>query len=317
MNSSHHRDRGLFKMGVGFLVIVCVVGWVFAERSRNRRALDEARRESATLRAELETRDRTITDLQAAVQPSRAVEAAGARPKVMRETSTLSDPETGLSGQIAQLMAQQSNTAGLVQRLLAKTLDPESPEQAERARQAALQTLQASAHQNQQQLETARQKAAALLVELNIPIEIATMDAGEALDKASLREYWPFFEAKRERDTLQGVAERLRMRIIQEAVDRGAGLGHLEALAQEGRQQLESARQKSKELLTTLNVPADVSTMDANKALDAATLRPYWPFFEAKRERELLQTVGERLQRRLIQEQIDAAAAAAVKAGNE
>jgi len=303
-------------MGAGCIVIVCVVGWTFAERARNRRALEEARHEAAMLRAELAALDRAIPDWQADVQPLRVADAAGARPKVTRETLTLSDLETELSELIAQLMAQQSNTADLVQQLVAKTSDHESPEQAERARQAAVQMLQASAHQNQQQLESVRQKAAALLVDLNIPIEIATMEASEALDKASLRAYWPFFEAKRERDTLQGVAERLRMRIIQEEVDRGAGLGHLEALAQEGQQQLQSARQKAKELLTTLNVPADVSTMDANKALDAATLRPYWPFFEAKRERELLQGLDERLKRRLIQEQIDAAAAAA-KAGGQ
>ena len=139
------------------------------------------------------------------------------------------------------------------------------------------------------------------------------MDANQALDTVSLSGYWPFFEAKRERETLQGFADRLRARLIQERVDGVAQLAEVEALAQEGKQHLQAIKQKATELLTSLNVPDDISRMDANKALDTPDLRPYWPFFEAKREREILQTLEDRLRMRLIQEQVDAAAAATGK----
>jgi hypothetical protein len=55
--------------------------------------------------------------------------------------------------------------------------------------------------------------------------------------------------------------------------------------------------------------------MDASKALDTASLKPYWPFFEAKQERDRLQFFMERLRMRLVQEQIDAALQAQKAAG--
>ena len=316
MNNSPNRVRGLFSTGAVFIVGICVAGLILGERARNRHALDEARRESAALRTELEARDRAMAGSRLDLQPARVVDAASDQSKVSRDISASSNLQIDLFQRIAELTAQQSNTAAMVQRLLARTWGDPSPEQAKRGTQAAIQVLQASMQNNQQQLETARQKAAALLVDLNIPVEIASMEASEALDQASLREYWPFFEAKREGDTLRELAERLRRRMIQERVDGATSPGDLEALAQEGRQQLENARQRARDLLSTLNVPANVVTMDVDKALRTTALRPYWPFFEAKRERETLQGFGDQLQRRLIQEQIDAAIAAA-RAGNQ
>jgi hypothetical protein len=308
MNNAPNPGRRFVNTGSIFIMVGCAVGLALVDRMRSRHALDATRQELAALRAELERRDR-------ALHPARAaVDAAVMYSTPTRDVSAPSDLQIDLFQQLTELRAQQSNTAALIGQLVAKTLG--SPEQVKRGTQAAIQTLQASAQKNQQQLETARQRAAALVADLNIPLEIATMDPTEALDKVSLREYWPFFEAKREGDIFQELAERLRRRIIQERVDGATNLGDVEALAQEGRQQLESVRQRAKDLLTSLNVPPDVSTMDANKALHAAALRPYWPFFEAKRERELLQTVGDQLQRRLVQEQINAAVAAA-KAGSQ
>ena len=103
------------------------------------------------------------------------------------------------------------------------------------------------------------------------------------------------------------------MRMIQERVDGSSGPAELETLLKEGEQQLAAARQGAAELLRTLSVPPEISTMDASKALDTANLGAYRPFFEAKRERDVLQELGDRLRRRLIQEQVDAAIEAARK----
>ena len=105
------------------------------------------------------------------------------------------------------------------------------------------------------------------------------------------------------------------MRVIAERADAMAEpVAAMEALAQEQQQQLQAAKQRATELLASLTVPDAVSTMEACKALDTASLRQYWPFFEAKREREALQAVTERLQMRVISERVDAAAAAAKRA---
>ena len=68
-------------------------------------------------------------------------------------------------------------------------------------------------------MEAVKQGAAELLLSLNISPEVSTMDVAKALDTASLRAYWPYFEARRERDSLQYFIERLRGRLLQERVD--------------------------------------------------------------------------------------------------
>ena len=51
-------------------------------------------------------------------------------------------------------------------------------------------------------------------------------------------------------------------------------------------QKVEAAKQKVKRLLSALNVPEEASQMDSAAALDTASLKQYWPYFEAKKELE-------------------------------
>ena len=294
--------------GLGALLFVSTFLWVCVERSRSKAAIDEAHRQLAALQAELEGRKHELASLddeQRQVLDPKLLQA-----KTWRADPFISDARKDLISHLTALAIQQSNLAMLVQSLLAKTSDNESPEMTAERRDAALRVLNTAAQQNRQKLETARQSAAELLITLDVRPEISTMDARQALDTVSLSGYWPFFEAKRKRDALQGFADRLRARLMQERVDGAAQLAEVEAVAQEEQQHLQVAKQKAAQLLTTLSVPDEISRMEANKALDTAGLRAYWPFFEAKRERDVLQTLEDRLRMRLIQEQVDAAAAA-------
>jgi len=117
------------------------------------------------------------------------------------------------------LTVLQSNTLALVERLMARAAAAQPPPESPRQQEAAIAALEFSAAEHQQKLDAVKQRAAELLAALNIPAEVSTMDPSKALDTASLRAYWPFFEAKRERDSMQFLMDRLRLRLAQEQLD--------------------------------------------------------------------------------------------------
>ena len=86
------------------------------------------------------------------------------------------------------------------------------------------------------------------------------------------------------------------------AQQRQAGLGALQQMQTDHQAKLGEANQCVKGLLVALKVPDDIATMDVGKGLKMLSLEPYWPYFEAIRERENLQTIAERLHIRLLQE---------------
>jgi hypothetical protein len=124
-----------------------------------------------------------------------------------------------LARRVAELTLLQSNTAVVVERLLARTADAPPPAVVAQRRDAAIAALEVTIQNEQQRLEAAKERVAELLIRLSIPAEVSTMDATKGLDTTSLRAYWPFFEAKRERDVLLSLAERLQLRLIQERVE--------------------------------------------------------------------------------------------------
>jgi len=91
----------------------------------------------------------------------------------------------------------------------------------------------------------------------------------------------------------------------QAAKERRATLAVLEEARAEHEGKLAAARKKVEELLVALRVPNDVSSMPTDRALSVPSAKAYWPYFEARREQEMLQLVTERLKLRLIQEQLD------------
>jgi len=215
MNVSPNRLRRLLILMVALGGLGAVAALILFERARTTTALRELRREAAELREQLEARDTTISSLQIEVQQLRrgALVANGAR------TSSVSPVDMEWARRVTELTLQQSNTAVIIERLLARTADAPPPAVVAQRREAALTALEASVQEEQQKLEAAKQRAAELLISLNIPADVSTMDAAKALDTASLRAYWPYFEAKRERDSLQYLAERFRLRLMQEQLD--------------------------------------------------------------------------------------------------
>jgi hypothetical protein len=67
----------------------------------------------------------------------------------------------------------------------------------------------------------ATQIAAELLTSLKVPPEAAMIPPNQALDNVDLRAYWPFYEAKKERDFQQRIAEAIRTKLITEKIESG------------------------------------------------------------------------------------------------
>jgi hypothetical protein len=193
-------------------VAVAVAAGLWARSTS--RALAELGRQGDRLREDVAARDQRITELEGIVRHSDALNL----PQLASNPSPMGDAE--LLQRMRDLVVFQSNTVIALDRLNARLGAGEPPRSTEEQWHKGMVVLEQSLTELLQRQQAAREKASDLLLKLNIPDEIAQMDAGKGLDSGSLRGYWPYFEAKRERETHQVLAERLRLRIIQEQVDR-------------------------------------------------------------------------------------------------
>jgi hypothetical protein len=71
--------------------------------------------------------------------------------------------------------------------------------------------------------------------------------------------------------------------------------------------EVKEARRQARELSASLMVPVELSNLEPVSALDMAALKDYWPFFEAKREREKLEKSAEDLTRHIIAVEVELA----------
>ena len=90
-----------------------------------------------------------------------------------------------------------------------------------------------------------------------------------------------------------------------EAQRRRAAASVLKESLKDNQQQLEGKTQKMSELIALLKVPDEIAAMDPLKGLNMPHLRSYWPYFQTRREREAVQLVIDRIQLRLIQDDLD------------
>jgi hypothetical protein len=224
MTDSSNRPGTVVALTIVLIGLGAVAIFAVSDRARNAAALLELRREAADLRVQLEGRDATISALQADVQQLRRtalVDGKSLSSAALPQSSAALPVELELARRVVDLTLQQSNTAIEVEKLLARTADAPSPTLLAQRQEAALTALEAMIEEHQQKAAAAKDRAAELLISMEIPADVSTLDAAKALDTASLRPYWPFFEAKREREFLRMLSERLVLRLAQERVDAG------------------------------------------------------------------------------------------------
>jgi hypothetical protein len=179
--------------------------------------LTQSQRQCEELRSQLEARDRILAELRSILERWPPSSTPGS-PEPGKRSIPVGNAESELAPRLAELTVLQSNTLALVERLMERSAHvqpPESPQQ----KQAGIAALELSVMEFQPKVDAARQRAADLLISLNIPAEISTTDPTKALATASLQAYWPFFEAQREREHMVFLMEKLQARLLQEQLD--------------------------------------------------------------------------------------------------
>jgi DNA repair exonuclease SbcCD ATPase subunit len=204
---------------VVFAAVVCGTAVLWSRQTATTAALITLQRQCEDLRSQLEARDQTLAELRSSIERwQHSAPATSITERAIPSAPGVS-ADFVLTGRLADLTLLQSNTLALVERLMARAAAAQPPPESPRQQEAAIAALEFSAAEHQQKLDAAKQRAAELLAALNIPAEVSTMDPSKALDTASLRAYWPFFEAKWERDSVQFLMDRLRLRLAQEQLD--------------------------------------------------------------------------------------------------
>jgi chromosome segregation ATPase len=199
--------------------LACAAVFLWNRQAGTKAALAATQHQYEDLRSQLEARDQTIIELRSSIERLQHSTVSAPPTELATRANSATSTENDLARRLAELTVLQSNTLALVERLMARAADLQSAPESPRQSEAAVTALELSVAEYQQKLEETKQRAAELVVTLNIPAEVSTMDASKALDIANLKPYWPFFEAKRERDSMQLLTERLRMRLAQEQLD--------------------------------------------------------------------------------------------------
>jgi hypothetical protein len=195
------------------LTFACVVLLQF--RVKSGETIRDLTRDNAELKSRLEEKDRAITDLKGSLNP-----AIADPPKGPIETGAVVDASATLelARRLEATASIQQQTLELVQKLGKRmgALDTErSPEQIK----SQLAGVEQARDEINNKLVQAKKKVGELVITLAVPDEVAMMEPSKAMRIPSLQRYWPFFEAARERENMEMVADRLNLRIIQEQVD--------------------------------------------------------------------------------------------------
>jgi hypothetical protein len=126
---------------------------------------------------------------------------------------------SGLEEHLQELWQAHSNTVVLLDRLMERSGLVPSPRPSEQHLHARIGQLQSSATEQEQRIELAMQSIQRLYRNLNVPEELDQIDPQSGLQMATLANYWPFFEAKRELENLRRVGDALRLRLAHERIE--------------------------------------------------------------------------------------------------
>jgi hypothetical protein len=156
-----------------------------------------------------------------AAAAEQTIEAAQESPAAPRPDTAANGCEhhAQILARLGQLAETQSNLEASVARILDRLGDPRPGGPVAVQRQQELRRLEQFAAEHQRQTQAARMKVIDLITQLNPPDEVAIMEPKTGLALPSMKHYWPYFEARREQDKWDLVAERLELRMIQERID--------------------------------------------------------------------------------------------------
>jgi hypothetical protein len=193
-------------VNVGILIFAGAAVW------KSQSALRTTQAEIAQLEAELR-------DLGASSAISKQ-SGAPPRPDASRTpTSPVAEQSGELLKRLSELTQMQANTLALVQTLVDKNAEAESPEQKSKQQAAALSKSEALLTDQLQALTNAKRRMEEQLTLLQVPDDVVGLNPDTGLALPSLKEYYPYLEAKRATFEAERAVESLQRRLRQMKID--------------------------------------------------------------------------------------------------
>ncbi len=193
-------------VNVGILIFAGAAVW------KSQSALRTTQAEIAQLEAELR-------DLGA----SSGVSKRPSTPPPPDAPRTPTSPATEQSGELlrrlSELTQMQANTLALVQTLVDKNVEAESPEQKSKQQAAALSKTETLLTDQLQALTNAKRRMEEQLSLLQVPDDVVGLNPDTGLAVPSLKEYYPYLEAKRDTIDAERAVESLQRRLRQMRID--------------------------------------------------------------------------------------------------
>jgi len=208
-------NTGTGKFWVAYAVVVFALAIGFIKLHSDITLLKAVRQESAALSAQIEERDKTISDLKTKAANQQNLQAVTRQPSSPGALDALSQ----VNDRLEQLASSQKTTLELLLWLANKAGTLESFDRRLEDHKARVASMETKLTDEQEKLDTAKRKVEQLVLTLEIPDEVAMMDASKGLDVPGLKKYWPYFEAKRQRDILERLIGLLNLKAQAEEIE--------------------------------------------------------------------------------------------------
>jgi len=198
---------------IALATLVCIFVW-FGARQHYLSGFRALREENTKLRANLEASEARIADLK---QRTERLESAYPEPSNRGPASGVANVD--LNRRFEALAASQSNLVEVVEQLVRQTRQTETRTLSQRQREEASRMLQSRVDEHKRKVEEAQKKIEELMASLNVPDDVAALEPDKALDVPGLKTYWPYFDARRQRDSLRAFERVLSMKVASELID--------------------------------------------------------------------------------------------------
>ena len=198
-------------------LLVAALALITAWKSQS--ALKVAETELAQLRAESQPVEQSSA--ASAATPPPAPSAQGATPPPQHTAPA--EPSADLLRQFGAMVRLQSNTLAMVQLLVDKLGESDSPQLKLKQQATAISALEVALNDQQQKVESAKRKLEDQRTTLQVPDDVIPLNPDTGLALASLRQYWPYLETKREIENGERAVDTLQRRLRQQRIDAGSG----------------------------------------------------------------------------------------------
>lgn len=221
MASTNQQSRSWLVAVIAVLGCGLVCALVFYGRSRDVSSLTGIQTQISELKAELDSLRQHFSAVERDVQRLHDEAVLRATQANAPAANAAHEATPSLAHWIAQTTVIQSNTTALLARLMEQLPATSKPILSAEQKQAAYRTMITSTEREAPKLAELKRSTADLLFQLAVPDEAATMDPRLGLEMGSLRNYWPYFEAKIQRDAVERLVDSLEMKLLQDSINAG------------------------------------------------------------------------------------------------